>query len=99
MDKFSSTFKLWKLSILLTTTMEISKTYPKNLYNLEKIIIDDVYSLYKETKNPKFFPSPQNSLNLLGLLLYCSLGEVMTFLIAQLASLRTQQNSRFSMQN
>lgn len=58
MDKFSSTFKLWKLSILLTTTMEISKTYPKNLYNLEKIIIDDVYSLYKETKNPKFFPLP-----------------------------------------
>ena len=38
--------------------MEISKTYPKNLYNLEKIIIDDVYSLYKETKNPKFFPLP-----------------------------------------
>lgn len=58
MDKFSPTFKLWKLSILLTTTMEISKTYPKNLYNLEKIIIDDVYSLYKETKNPKFFPLP-----------------------------------------
>ena len=41
MDKFSSTFKLQKISILLflTTAMEISKTYPENLYNLEKIII------------------------------------------------------------
>ena len=38
--------------------MEISKTYPENLYNLEKIIIDDVYSLYKEMKHPKFSPLP-----------------------------------------
>lgn len=42
--------------------MEISKTYPENLYNLEKIIIDDIYSLYKEMKNPKLVPPPHKIL-------------------------------------
>ena len=42
--------------------MEIFKTYPENLYNLEKIIIDDIYSLHKEMKNPKLVPPPRKTL-------------------------------------
>lgn len=62
MDKLPSTFKLGKMAILLfliTTTTEIPRIYPENLYNLEKIMIDDIQSIYNgNEEEAKFITHP-----------------------------------------
>lgn len=62
MDKLPSTFKLGKMAILLfliTTTTKIPRIYPENLYNLEKIIIDNIQSIYNgnEEEGKIYYPS------------------------------------------
>ena len=91
-----------KISILLflTTAMEISKMYPENLYNLEKIIIM-TFTVFKRKwrRIQNLFPLPAKFSESSWTTFTLFSTEVMMFLIAQLASLRTQQNSQFNMRN
>ena len=80
--------------------MEISKMYPENLYNLEKIIIM-TFTVFKRKwrRIQNLFPLPAKFSESSWTTFTLFSTEVMMFLIAQLASLRTQQNSQFNMRN